>query len=262
MVKKDAPYHRADLYALAFSFRDIPRECDALLAIMEEHGRPCRSFLEAACGPGEHVVEMARRGIRSTGLDREPAMLALLRRDAAAAGVQVGTLEADMRAFEATEVFDGALIAMDSAALLLGSEDLTAHLRSMAACLPPSGLYVLEMAHPANHFRTAKTSGNHWTTEGNSYALTVTWGLPEDPFDPLTQIGDVTVVWEVAHADGRCERFVDHERAHKWTKAHFESVVELEGSFEIAAWYGSLDREIPLSNEKEAWRMVPVLRRR
>ena len=67
-------YTLPQIYDIAFDFRDVPGEVDFLLEAYSRHlGRRAKSAIELACGPGYHVREMARRGIVSDGLDREPA---------------------------------------------------------------------------------------------------------------------------------------------------------------------------------------------
>jgi hypothetical protein len=39
------------------------------------------------------------------------------------------------------------------------------------------------------------------------------------------------------------------------------ALVTASGRFEIVAELGALDPDLPVSNEKESWRFVPILRR-
>ena len=78
------------------------------------------SVLELAAGPAEHARELARRGLRATALDWSAAMCAYAARQAAAAGVTLGVVEADMRDF-AIEGPDGAPALFDAAVTMLNS---------------------------------------------------------------------------------------------------------------------------------------------
>ena len=52
--------------------------------------RPGRSLLDVACGPGWMLFEAARRGLKAEGMDLSPNAVALARRHAPSARVEVG----------------------------------------------------------------------------------------------------------------------------------------------------------------------------
>ena len=69
-------YERAEIYDIAFDFRDYEAQGNFLLQCHEElRGRPAKSWLELAAGPARHTLEMARRGLSCTALDLSPAMV-------------------------------------------------------------------------------------------------------------------------------------------------------------------------------------------
>ncbi len=254
-------YQWAEYYDIAFDFRDVGAECDFLCSRFEAHGGGAGSFLELACGPGQHVVEMAGRGVSAAGLDLSPDMLGFLQEKAAARGVEVHAIEADMRSFRIPDRFHGAALLMDSASHLLTHADMIDHLRSVARHLETGGVYVLEMSHPSNHLGVARTTRNVWTMERDRVVVETEWGQPDDPFDSLTQVDEVTVVLRVTEPGREPIRHTHRERIRRWLKPEFEAAVEMSGAFEIVEWYGSLDRRVALGHEKAAWRMVPVLRK-
>jgi ubiquinone/menaquinone biosynthesis C-methylase UbiE len=55
--------------------------------------------LDMCCGPGRHALELARRDFAVTGVDRTEAYLDRARERAAADGLEVEWLQADMRHF-------------------------------------------------------------------------------------------------------------------------------------------------------------------
>lgn len=70
-------------------------EVDFLVA---ELGRPPGSrLLDVPCGDGRHARELARRGYRVTGVDISEEFLAAARESAAASGLEVEWVQADMR---------------------------------------------------------------------------------------------------------------------------------------------------------------------
>ena len=51
-------YAKAELYDIAFDFRDVGAECSALLEIAQRYsGCTAQSFIELAAGPAAHARE-------------------------------------------------------------------------------------------------------------------------------------------------------------------------------------------------------------
>ncbi len=69
---------------------------------------PGDSLLDIPCGIGRHAIEFAARGFDVTGVDFSARALAKAAGDAAAEGVNVQLMEADMREVEFDRTFDSA----------------------------------------------------------------------------------------------------------------------------------------------------------
>ena len=82
-------------------------DVDQILQLLDP--APDASTLDLACGPGRIALELARRGFRVTGVDRTASYLDEARERAAADGLDVGSVQADMREFTRPETFDLAL---------------------------------------------------------------------------------------------------------------------------------------------------------
>ena len=68
-------YDEVEAYEVAFSFRDLPSEVDTLVTWYRRHGKDhLKRVLELAAGPGDHALELARRGLDVTALDLNPSM--------------------------------------------------------------------------------------------------------------------------------------------------------------------------------------------
>ena len=100
---------------------------------------------------------------------------------------------ADMRALSLARRFDLAALLMDSSSYLLTNDDVLQFLQGVAACLNPGGALVLEMGHPRDVFRVGTSTGTDWTMVRDDLRVHTVWGDAEDPFDPTTQITDVSV---------------------------------------------------------------------
>jgi SAM-dependent methyltransferase len=92
---------------LHLSFRspsDVQRETDAILSLLQPSVGA--RIVDIPCGPGDHVVELARRGFQVTGVDRSAALLEHARRRARKAQVTAEFVTGDMRAFRTDAPFD------------------------------------------------------------------------------------------------------------------------------------------------------------
>ncbi|MEP7283787.1 MAG: class I SAM-dependent methyltransferase [Rubrivivax sp.] len=261
----DEIYRQARCVDVAFGFRDIGAECDALASITAQHrGAAPRSVLELAAGPARHAREFARRGATAIALDASPAMCTYARDRAAADGVALEVHCADMVVFTLAHRVDLAWLAMDSASYLLDVDAVLAHLRCVADHLEAGGVYVLEMAHPRDVFNVGTSTRARWTAEADGLHVETAWGAVGDPFDPITQVEQVTVSLKWSHADGSGER-VDRSRQRRCSATEFDALVRASGVFDIVEWRGAVapaTPAVPFDNDRRAWRMVPVLQRR
>src|SRR5256885_11541669 len=80
--------------------------------------------LDLPCGEGTFAIRMAKRGYRTTGVDRSSAMLRLGRRKAREARLSVRFIESDVRSLRFHEEFDLATSWYDSLNYLLTLSDL------------------------------------------------------------------------------------------------------------------------------------------
>src|SRR5260370_11066342 len=107
--------------------------------------KPGASVLDLCCGQGRHAVNLAKRGLKVTGLDLNSEYLELTRRAADASKVQLETVAADMREIPFENNFD-AIVNMYSSFGYLESEaeDLKV-LESAARALKHGGRLLLDM---------------------------------------------------------------------------------------------------------------------
>lgn len=317
-------YDEPELYELACAYRDVPAEVTAIQAWCAAHfaggrgappaGGPAvsreaavsregagaagvGSVLELAAGPAEHGRELARRGLRVTALDRSPAMCAYAAARAKADGVDLQVVEADMRDFTIAGA-DGARVRFDAAVTMLNSvchlftlDDLVRHLTAVRAHLADGGLYVVELAHPADFFSPVPRTSSEWAVDAPGVHAEVRWGGRTDRIDPLTQITDEHMTITATSAGGTIRTVSDVVPNRFWSLTEFTAAVALSnaglsnaglsgaalsgagaagpgrpagdapGRFELAASYGDFDEATTL-DASSAWRMLLVLRRR
>ena len=106
---------------------------------------PGAAILDLCCGPGRHSLELARRGYRVTGVDRNPAYLRQARRKAGAEKLAASFVRADMRRFARREAFDGAINLFTSFGYFENPADDRRVLRNLRRSLKPGGTLVMDL---------------------------------------------------------------------------------------------------------------------
>jgi SAM-dependent methyltransferase len=244
-------YPRA--YEVAFSYRDVAGEVDALL---RWHGGIVNSALELAAGPADHALELAGRGCRTSTVDLNPAMSARAAERATERGLALaGVHTAHMTEFDLGARFDLVFCLIDSLAHVLDLDRLIAHLVCVRRHLAPGGAYVLETLHPADGFRPGSRSDTDWTVERPDVSARVRWGRGE-PIDPLTQVTQERVTIDVRAPWG--EQRVEEVLAQRfWTRDEVRAAARIAG-LTVAEQYG--DFAGAALDAPQAWRMISVLR--
>lgn len=261
--KRGRIYESPRLYDLAFSFRDIPEECDGLLALARAHGvtKPKR-VLEIACGPAHHLREFARRGIAAVGIDLNETMLAYATRLAQADDVGIELKRGDMRSFRLSKRADIAMCLFDSFAHCTTDDDGIAALRATGSAVRRGGLCVLELTHPADYFDPGhgRTLGR-WTQRHPGVVVDARYDTSAR--DAVAETYRATLTIEAKYTDGRAPRKIVGKQLHRmWLRGSVANIAARSGVFDVVGWYGDLDARVPFTMKMDSWRMVVVLRRR
>jgi SAM-dependent methyltransferase len=217
--------------------------------------RTLRSAIELAAGPGYHALELGRRGIVSHALDIEESMVGWLREKA---GATVTVHRGDMRSFVLAPAVDLAYCLFASFCYLMSSHDVRAHFAAVHASLSPGGVYVIELPHPRKYLRHDTVTKDDWEMRRGDTLVRTRWDIDGAVPDPVTQIMDVRSEYEVTE-NGRRRKIRSRGRQRVFFAQ--ELVALAEPHFELAAWYGAMDRSVKFDYGKKAWRMVAVLRR-
>jgi SAM-dependent methyltransferase len=257
-------YDEPEFYAAACAYRDVPAEVDALLRWSEKHrgaaADPLHSVLELAAGPAEHARNLARRGLEATALDLSPAMVAWAGDMAARDGVPLAVVQADMRDFSIAGSFGLAITMLNSLCHLFTLDDMVRHLTAVARHVVPGGLYIAELAHPADFFAAERRTSSEWSSEVADGTVSVRWGGPKDEIDPITQITREHVSVTYRKRGGAVRTVTDVVPNRFWTATELAAAIRLAGGFTVAAAYGDFDTDSP-PDAPEAWRLILILRR-
>ena len=93
-------YSAPRYYEIAFDM-NRKQEVDFLVHAFRTYARrPIRTVLDIACGTGPHLIRLAERGYRMSGLDLSPENIEFLRQRAAGKGFDVGLHVGDMTQFQ------------------------------------------------------------------------------------------------------------------------------------------------------------------
>lgn len=177
------------------------RWAEASLRIASEYASPGARVLDIACGPGALAIAAAEAGAEATALDAAPALLDLARERAAAAGVTVHWVEADMTAIPAA---DDSFDLVASAFGCMFAPDPEAMAAELIRVCRPGGKVAVLAWTPESAFGAMAPLVGGYLPEGGGGAPVERWARPESvgevfedlPVDLVPRVRTVDVQWE------------------------------------------------------------------
>jgi SAM-dependent methyltransferase len=245
-------------YEIAFDM-NRKQEVDFLAHCFRRYAkRPVKTVIDIACGTGPHLIRLARRGYRMSGLDLSPANIAYLQERAAADGLAVGLHVADMTRFTLPKPVDAAICMQDSQGHLLTNEAILAHLRCTAKAVRKGGLYIFD-----------RYMCSSWTDPARKWSWTRTRGRAtvRATFEALKDLNPVTQTFYEdmeldAVEDGRHYLYRQRHPSRMVFPQELRALVELAGGFELVEWFYGFKPRLKLDLAHHPLLMVVVLRRR
>jgi len=160
-------------------------EVEFLLSLLELPAGS--SVVDIGCGTGRHSIELARHGLRMTGVDQSEGMLTEARKAADGAGVDVQWIKADVTEWQSDLLFDGAICLCEGGLGLIElNEDPVAHdlsiLRNISNSLRPNAPLVITCLNGYSVIRQLKDEHIEQGTFDPATMLSVyqdEWNLPE-----------------------------------------------------------------------------------
>ncbi|MYL84645.1 methyltransferase domain-containing protein [Desulfovibrio aerotolerans] len=143
----------ARYYNLLYRDKDYAGEVDFIAEALARAGNRPKSLLDLGCGTGRHALELARRGMAVTGVDRSEEMLLLGRQSLSAAGpLPTGTavpqfVGADVRAVRLGRRFEAVTSLFHVLSYQLTEEDALALLITAREHLAPGGHFLFDFWH-------------------------------------------------------------------------------------------------------------------
>jgi SAM-dependent methyltransferase len=258
----DEFYKLADYYDIAFQYRDVPGEVSFFEGCVARHGdgKPLTSVMELCSGPGYHALEFARRGVRAGALDLSPEMVQRALANAAAEGFTLEGIVANMTEFVVDKPYDLALNLLTSISYLLSNEDLLAHFAAVAQSLRAGGIYIVENNHPRDFWSGDHFKPSNWTETRDGITVETTWCAVPPKLHLVDQTYEVTARYRI-NDHGTERTFEDHGTLRMLLPQEMKALAATQG-LEWRGSYGSLDLDLPLTDDERCWRNVSVFQKR
>jgi SAM-dependent methyltransferase len=222
-----------------------------------QNGRPLRSMIDIACGPGYHAKAFVARGVEAYALDLQPEMIEFARSLEPHMDGLIHYLACDMRDFTLPAPVDLALNSFDSIDCLETHDQIISHFRAVARNLTPNGLYVIEVTHPRDC--SMWDYGNfQYKGERDGIGVVIDWAVNRPKADPLTQVVECEVVMTV-NEGGERKIFRERARERFGTVQEFSALAKLSGSLNLLDCYGDYRLDQPFDSSPGARRMIMVL---
>jgi len=202
--------------------------------------------LDLCCGQGRISIPLARNGIRVTGLDFSNDLLSIARSKASNSGVQIKTIESDMRDIPFDCKFDAVISIFTALGYFESDAEDQKVLNAVAKSLKKGGLALFDLLN------RDWVVANHMPREWRKNDKEVIY-LEERKWDPLE--GRSHINFKIIYPDGSVTETGHHIRLYVATE--FNSMLERAGlSLERA--YGGYD-ESPF--EISGKRMIIIARK-
>jgi len=242
-------YSQPLYYEAAYNFFDAKKQVDFFETLFARYSKiRVKSVLDIACGPGLQLMEFAKRGYQTAGLDSSAEMLYYLTGRGRSAGLHIETYRCDMHNFKIGAKVDFAFIMMGS--LFVKSEqDLRRHLDSVASALKKGGLYFIQNQPYEYPEQTEK-----WKNESRGLKADVEFS--RTPLDNARCMYAETVRIRI-NDKGKQITLENEEQRLYISPSELKEFIREKGSFEFLGWYPGginewfIDRSIEDSPNKD-----------
>jgi SAM-dependent methyltransferase len=251
-------YSAPRFYEIAFEL-NRKGEVDFLVHCFKRFSRrPVRRVVDIACGTGPHLLRLADRGYKMSGLDLSPRNIQFLRERFAKKGHEGELVVGDMTDFRLAHPVDAAICMQDSQGHLLKTEQLVAHLRAVARCMKRGGLYVFDRYMVSSWTNPAR----RWTWSKRRGRLIVRASFSAlNDVDPVSQVFRERMTLE-AIENGTRRLYRQTHLSRMVFPQELKTVVELAGGFEFVQWFFGFKPHQVLERSRHPIIMVVVLRKK
>ena len=251
-------YSAPRLYEIAF---DMNRkgEVDFLVHCFRRYARRRVSrVLDIACGTGPHLIRLADRGFRMSGLDLSRENIEFLCRRLAAKGHAGELVVGDMTDFRLRHPVDAAICMQDSQGHLLTNEQLLAHLRAVARSVKKGGLYIFDRYMASSWTNPARSWS--WSRRRGGLIVRASFSALND-VNPVTQVFRERMLLE-AIENGTRRVYRQSHLSRMVFPQELRAMIDLAGGFEFVQWFFGFEPHQVLERSKHPLIMVVVLRKK
>ena len=181
---------------------DLPFWCD----LARQHGGPA---LELGCGSGRVLLQLAREGFESVGVDSSPEMIALARNRLAkqpAIADRIRLVEEDFRRLKLQQTFPLVILPFNTFSHLTETADADAALRTIAAHLAPAGVFALALPNPVPIYSTVPEGLVLERTFRDEERQTTIQQFSSLRVDRVQQLGNITWIYDEIDSAGKVAR--------------------------------------------------------
>jgi len=244
-------------YDLVFG-SDWKAEFDFLQACFEKHSeRPIRSVFEPACGTGRLMFRLAKAGFQVAGLDLNERAVDYCNERLRRHGFAESAFVADMSDFQLPKRVDAVFNMINSFRHLLDPKSTRSHLRAVADCLNPGGMYLLGL-----HLTPTTTEPfdeESWSAQRGS--LCVNTRLWSTSRDLKSREEHCQMTFDV-YTPTRSFRIEDTVVFRTYTRRQVLNLIRSIDDFEIEATYDfSYDVDSPIEIDDSTEDIVFVLKK-
>lgn len=249
-------YDNPQYYEIAFSFRNIRKETNIMEGCITRFSKiPVKSVLEIGCGNSPHLVELLKRGYRYTGIDLSRKMLEYSQKKVGGEFLnRVKFIKANMNNFTLAGKFDFAFILLGSL-YASNSSELQSHFTSVAKCLKPGGLYLLDWCVNFNPLTNTKQK---WTMKKGD--ITVKTAVSYKLINPVNQLYEEEIVLNVIDK-GKKKRIIERERKIAIYPQEFFCLIKNMKRFKFIGWWNNWDLDQRLDRVLKISRPIIILQR-
>ena len=255
---REREYTAPRLYEIAF---DMNRkgEVDFLDHCFKRFARRrVRTVVDIACGTGPHLVRLAERGYRMSGLDLSRRNIEFLGERLAAKKLAGELVVGDMTNFHLARPVDAAICMQDSQGHLLTNAQLLAHLRSVARNLRRGGVYVFDRYMASSWTDPARAWS--WSRRRGGLIVRASFSALHD-VDPVSQVFKEHMTLEAVE-NGTRRIYRQTHMSRMVFPQELRALVDLAGGFEFVQWFFGFKPKWVLEKSKHPLLMVVVLRKR
>ncbi|MFA5356551.1 MAG: methyltransferase domain-containing protein, partial [Candidatus Omnitrophota bacterium] len=136
----------ARIYDIIYKKKDYSGECNFLKKLFKKYAkRQVRDILDVACGTGNHVMVLAKKGFNVFAQDISADMLRLAEEKAKLKGLKIRFMPArPMQRFKHKRKFDAVIAMFSSIDYVIDPKDFKDTLKNIRGCLKKDGVFTFD----------------------------------------------------------------------------------------------------------------------